>query len=304
MSTDPTIIKEYVDFLRRHRALAEGSIEVILRHVKPFLLQLGDQAEPSRLREVSPSVISRFVAARVESRERAGKRAVIFAMRSFLRYASMRGYVEPDLVDAVPRVPTYSLARLPRTLPWSDVLKVLKAIDRSTAIGSRDYAILLLFATYGLRIGEVARISLDDIDWRHDRLTIPQRKVDQALVLPLTEEVGKAVIAYVRKFRPQVAHRQVFLESKRPYRPFSTHRCGGLRMLVKKRLLRAGVDKRLAFPHAIRHSVASRMLQRGQPMKAIADVLGHASLHTTAIYAKVDIEHLREVALELPEVKP
>jgi len=122
--------------------------------------------------------------------------------------------------------------------------------------------------------------------------------------LPLTEEVGEAIITYVRESRPGVAHRQIFLELKRPHRPFSPKSCAGLRLVVKKRMLRAGVDARLAFPHALRHSLASRMLQQGQSMKAIADVLGHASLQSTAIYAKVDLEHLRGVALDLPEVRP
>ena len=304
MSTIPTIIDEYVDFLRRHRALAEDSIRVILRHVTPFLLHLGDQAQPSRLKEVSPGVVHRFVVARAESQKRTGKRAVCFAMRSFLRYASMRGYVGHDILDAVPRIPTYALAGLPRALPWADVMKILEAIGRSTVTGPRDYAILLLLATYGLRVGEVARMTLGDIDWRHDRLTIPHRKADVSLVLPLTPEVGEAMVTYLRESRPRVAHRQVFLGVKRPHRPFSTKNCAGLRVLVKKRMLRAGVDARLAFPHALRHSLASRMLQQGQPMKAIADVLGHASLQSTAIYAKVDIEHLRGVALDLPEVRP
>mgnify|MGYP000953390417 CR=1 FL=1 len=163
---------------------------------------------------------------------------------------------------------------------------------------------LLLLATYGLRVGEVARMSLDDIDWRHDRLTIPLRKADQSLVLPLTVEVGEAIITYVRETRPRVSHRQVFLEIRRPYRAFNAVACTGLRAIVKKWMLLAGIDESRAFPHALRHSLASRMLQQGQPMKAIADVLGHASLRTTAIYAKVDIDHLRGVALDLPEVRP
>jgi integrase len=214
----------------------------------------------------------------------------------------MRGYVGPDLVDAVPTIRAYSLASLPRGLCSEDVEKTLASVDRERPIGKRDYAALLLLATYGLRIGEVVRLRVEDIDWRRDRISFSQRKAGGPLVLPLTREVGEALITYLREARPAAAHPEVFLCAKGEPRPLGTH-CAGLRVRLKQYMACAGINRRMAIPHALRHSLASRLLEKDEPLEVIAGLLGQSSLWSTFTYAKADIDHLREVALDLPEVR-
>lgn len=297
MSTAP-ILSEYLEFLRHHRDLAEGTLAILQRHVEPFLEHLGDQ---KHLRDLTPAAVRQFVVKRSEPMGRTGKRAVCFATRSFLRFASMRGYTRADLVEAVPKIPVYSFARLPRALPWEEVLRIIQCAARATPIGKRDYAILLLLAHCGLRVGEVARLRLDDIDWRHENITLRRRKARRSLILPLTEEVGNALLDYLKHARPIAPHREIFLKRRRPHRPFISG--AGIRDVVQAYMRAAGVAGRCAVPHALRHSLASRLLQKGETMNTIADVLGHASLSATSIYTKIDIEQLREVALDVPVVK-
>ncbi|MFC2173080.1 site-specific integrase [Acidobacteriota bacterium] len=168
-------------------------------------------------------------------------------------------------------------------------------------MGKRDYALLLLLVTYGLRISDARGLCLDDIDWRHDRLSICQRKTGEPLLLPLTPEIGQALITYLREARPSTPHRQVFLTVRVPHRPFSSNRAPV--WIVRKYIDRANVSGIHRGPHVLRHSMASRLLQAGHPIKFIADLLGHRSIESTFIYTKVDVDHLREVALDLPEVQ-
>jgi site-specific recombinase XerD len=163
--------------------------------------------------------------------------------------------------------------------------------------------VLLLLATYGLRISEVVRLRLEDIDWRRDRISFSHRKASVPLVLPLTSEVGEALITYLREARPDAPHPEVFLRAKGQPCPLSIA-CAGLRLRVKQHMTRAGVSDRMAIPHALRHSLASRLLEKDEPLEVIAGLLGQSSLWSTFTYAKVDIDHLREVALDLPEVRP
>lgn len=302
MSTIPTLADEYAEFLRHHRGLAGSTIYNLLRHVEPFLLHLDALADATALQRATPGRVREFVAERAASVPRATKRGVCSSVRGFLRFASMRGYVAPDLVDAVPKIRVYSQASLPRGLRTQDVEKILATVDRETSIGKRDYAVLLLLATYGLRIGEVVRLRLDDIDWRRDRITFPHRKAGGPLVLPLIEEVGEAIITYLREARPTSAHPEVFLCASGQPRPLESAHCCGMRERIQGYMARAGVSGRIAVPHAFRHSLASRLLEKDEPLEVIAGLLGHGSLWSTFTYAKVDFEHLREVALDLPEV--
>lgn len=300
MSEAPGLLDEYVDFLRHHRGLADSTIHIHQRHVEPFLLHLGEKATAEGLHDVPPTAVHSFVLARAGPLQHSNKQALCGALRSFLRFSHMRGYVRGSLVDAVPTIRTYKLARLPRALPWDAITQILDSVDRTLPIGKRDYALILLLVTYGLRIGEAHQLRLDDIDWRHDRLSIRQRKVDVPLLLPLTVDVGEALITYLRDGRPSVMHREVFLSMHPPHRYAASSSLG---KVVRRLIKRAGISGKYRGPHVLRHSVASRLLQHGHSIKEIADLLGHRSIESTFIYTKIDIEHLREAALELPEVQ-
>ncbi len=301
MSTGPSLIDEYVEFLLHHRGLASRTVQHLRRHVEPFLCELGALNDAEALQRTTPGEIRRFIVERVESLPRTEKSAVCWSVRSFLRFASMRGYVRAELVEAVPIIRVYKLASLPRGISPEEVQRVLASIDRGTRIGKRDYAAVLLMTTYGLRIGEVVRLRLEDIDWRRDRISFHHRKAGDPLVLPLTAEVGEALITYLREGRPAVAHAEVFLRAKGTPCPMSTD-CSGLRSRLKMYMARVGIDGRKAIPHSLRHSLATRLLGEDEPLEVIAGLLGHRSLWSTFTYAKADIVHLREVALDLPEV--
>ncbi|MFA4948718.1 MAG: site-specific integrase [Candidatus Krumholzibacteriia bacterium] len=300
MEKESSLVAEYSDFLLHQQGLAEGTVRMWRHHVEPFLLHLGQQATANGLRKLSASTVCAFVVARATRLPRSGKKALCHALRSFLRYAHVRGYIDASLVEAVPTIPTYRLARLPRALPWDEVLRVLHGIDRTSLIGKRNHALLQLLVTYGLRIGEVRGLHLDDIDWRHDRLSIRHRKTRAPLLLPLTREVGDGLITYLREVRPITApYREIFLSIRSPHRPLCTR---GLAQIIRECIEHANVTGIHRGPHALRHSVASRLLQIGRPIKEIADLLGHRSLESTLAYTKIDVDHLREVALDLPGV--
>lgn len=215
--------------------------------------------------------------------------------RSFLRYLFWEGTVEVDLSRVVPTVPYWRLQSIPRHLPWEDVRALIESVDSSTPIGLRDKAVLVLIATLGLRSQEVCRLCLDDIRWRDSEIRLTQTKGRREHVLPLPQEVGEAISEYLIHGRPQTNLPNVFLKHQAPQGPISS-----AGKIVRKHLLRAKITAPSYGAHLLRHSLATRMVNQGAAIKQIADVLGHQSINTTAIYTKVDTRHLAEVALPFP----
>ena len=182
---------------------------------------------------------------------------------------------------------------LPLGPSWEDVRKLIEDAASDTAVDIRDRAILLLFAVYGLRAGEVANLRLEDLDWEHDRLTVRRPKPRRTQAYPLVPVVGQAIIRYLKKARPRCAFRELFLKTIAPVGPMTSN---GLYHVVADRIERLGIQAPRRGPHALRHACAEHLLARGLSLKEIADHLGHQSLDSTRIYAKVDIQGLREVA--------
>jgi site-specific recombinase XerD len=219
------------------------------------------------------------------------------ALRSFLRYARYRGEVKLDLAAAVPIVPNWSMSSIPRAIEVDQVRQLLASIDRNTAMGRRDYAILLLLARLGLRSSEVVFLELGEIDWKAGQLSV-RGKSGQRSDLPLPVEVGKAIAAYLRHGRPPCSSRRVFLRVKAPLGGFQGP-CG-VGSLVRHRLLRAGVEAPTYGAHQFRHGLATEMLRQGASLGEIGELLGHHNPETTKIYTKVDLEALRTLALPWP----
>jgi integrase len=182
-------------------------------------------------------------------------------------------------------------------LPWDTVLAFLQSIDRSTPMGRRDYAMFLLVVTYGLRACEVVSLTLDDIDWRADRLCVPRRKVRSPLVLPLTPEVGAAIVAYIRDGRPRLTYREVFLRERAPAGTLEPTVFGHV---FRGRIRSSGLTIPDLGPHCLRHSLAIHLLRQGLPLKSIGDLLGHRNAESTCVYLRLHVEDLRDVALDLP----
>jgi site-specific recombinase XerD len=220
-------------------------------------------------------------------------------MRRFLRFLHWANLNDLDLARFVPRTPCYRLAHLPRQLGWEDIRKAIDAIDPATPTGSRDRAILLLLATTGIRNKELRSLVLEDIRWRDAQVRIRRTKARRDRSVPLTQEAGKALADYVLRARPDCRSRRVFLVHLPPVRPIdgSTN----ISRIVRSALQRAGIV--LNGPigaHLIRHSLATHLVNRRRPINEIADLLGHRSIDTTAIYVKVAVSQLAEVALPFP----
>jgi integrase/recombinase XerD len=215
-------------------------------------------------------------------------------LRSLLRYLHLTGFTEKPLAQAVPRAAGWRLSSLPQPVEAGHVARLLLSCDRATVIGRRDLAILLLLARLGLRAGEVASLCLDDIDWRAGEVTI-RGKGSTSERLPLPHEAGEALVSYLRQGRPQAAFREVFVSMHAPLRPLSPI---AVTQVVATACKRAGIEPVRA--HRLRHTLASDLLRAGTPLAQIAPVLRHASVATTAIYAKVDREALRTLARPWP----
>lgn len=225
-------------------------------------------------------------------------------LRCFLRYLGMQGVVPTRLAAAVESPRLYRMSSTPPVLEEETVERLLAAVDRTTPLGKRDYAMLLLGVCYGLRPSDIRGLRLDAIRWREQRLVILQSKTQRPLELPLTAELDKALVDYLRNGRPTCEAREVFVRHKVPIAPYA--QTNNLWRVILRAFKTAGLEPppgQRGF-YLLRHTTATRMLDRGVSFDIISDVLGHSSVDTTRIYAKVDLKGLRSVALSVAEVCP
>jgi site-specific recombinase XerD len=289
-------VQAYEHYLREERALAESTIINYAPFVGQFLKDCFG-AGPIELSSLHAGDVVQFV--QRQGRHLHLKRAKLLttALRSFLQYARYRGEIGLDLATVVPCVANWSMPSIPRGIEPDQVRRLLNQIDRSTAVGKRDYAILLLLARLGLRAGEVAFLELEDIDWKNGSLSV-HGKSGRRTQLPLPKDVGEAIVAYLRHGRPRSTSRRVFLRARAPIRGFLTQCAVG--SIVRHAILRAGIEAPTTGAHQFRHGLATQMLRQGASLAQIGELLGHKSPETTKIYTKVDLEALRTLALPWP----
>jgi len=286
----------YKQYLLEVRALAQPTIINYVPFVRSFLEDRFGRGRVTLSRLCAGDVVG-FVQRQALRLHPKRAKLMTAALRSFLRYARYLGEVTLDLAAAVPIVANWSMTSIPRAISEDHVRQLLASIDRHTAIGRRDYAVVLLLARLGLRSGEVAFLELDDIDWQTGSLSV-RGKGAQRLELPLPAEVGGAIAAYLRHGRPPSSSRRVFLRAKAPICGFQG--ASGVGSIVRHSLRRAGIDAPTTGAHQFRHGLATRMLRQGASLSEIGEVLGHRHPQTTKIYAKVDLEALRSLALPWP----
>jgi integrase/recombinase XerD len=228
---------------------------------------------------------------------RASLQHTVAQLRSFLRWLGAQQRVPSGIHTQIDTPRVYRQERLPRALAWNTVSALLRSIARTTPLGRRDYAMLVLIATYGLRTSEVVALTLDDILWRRRALRIRRRKVEGALLLPLTDGVGAALLDYLQHGRPPQPTRLVFVRH-RP--PAGALKPTAVTEVFQARVRRSGLAIPFQGPHCLRHSLAVHLLRQGVSLKAIGDVLGHRSAESTCVYLRLAVEDLRGVALCLP----
>ena len=292
------ILDRYEKHLRSERGLTTATIINYLPFARKFLSDRFGEG-PFLLKVVRPCDISGFILrhARTMSCRRAQLMTTVF--RSFFRFLFQRGELQVDLAPSIPTVADWRLSTLPRYITAEEVIRVLGSCDRHTAMGRRDYALLLLLARLGLRAGEIVAMQLDDIDWRSGEILVRGKGLlyDR---MPLPVDVGQALAVYLRHDRPSSKTRRVFVCRKAPQRGFSGP--STVSTIVRRALDRAGLHPGFKGAHLLRHSLATSMIRSGASMSEIGEILRHRSPSTTEIYAKLDFEGLRSLAQPWPNL--
>ena len=295
-----SLLSGYDAWMRDLRGLAVTTRGERVTDAKRILDALGDRSDPDVLTSLEVCDIDAYVRARSAGLRRSSIKHVTGSLRIFMRYLYGIGATARDLSPSVTSPTMYAYEGIPSALHPEDVTKAL-AITRqdTTAAGIRDYAILQLLATYGLRAGEITALRLNDIDWNKDVLHVRHSKTGAHSSLPLLQEPGEALLSYLKHARPPTALREVFLCLSAPHRAFKDGSC--LYSVVRGRLRAADVTTPgKKGPHAFRHARAVSLLRAAVPPKAIGDILGHRSAQSTAAYLKLATEDLRAVALDAP----
>jgi integrase/recombinase XerD len=294
------ICEEYSRWMIGSRGLAQTTVLCRSNEVSRFLAWLGERAILEKLSILTPLDVDAYMKGRASSLRRISLKDVAGKMRSFLRWLYTTKRTTRDLSSTVIAPSIYAHEGIPCAIGTEDLKKVLAVTQGDhRAKGLRDYAILMLLSTYGVRAREIVSLRLDDVDWRKEVIRIRHSKTGATSYLPLMPEVGDAVLQYLQKSRPKTHFREVFIRCKAPFRPFTGST--GLHGLVHARLAAAGLNTTGKHgPHIFRHARAVSLLRAAVPMKQIGDLLGHRSADSTLAYLKLATEDLRSVAMEIP----
>ena len=293
-------VASYAEFLREDRGLAQKTISGLVRECTWFLEWYRGQSNSDSLLEMSIKDVDDYLLYRVPGLRRISRKGVCMRLRCFMRFVHSMGATRCDFSTSILAPTIYTDEAIPSALRPGEITTILEETrkDRSPK-GLRDYSILMLLSTYGLRAGEIARLRLDDIDWHADRLTVHHSKTNARTILPLMPAVGEALLAYLRQGRPETNLREIFIRARAPYCGFASG--SSLYTPIRRRIEQAGVHpagKR--GPHTFRHARAVSLLRGEVPPKIIGDLLGHRSTASTTPYLKLAVEDLRAVALEIP----
>jgi integrase/recombinase XerD len=288
------LIAEFRDYMRSERGLSPLTVYTRCLRIEDFLGRFC--SDPRTLRQMTIAEIDEAIAQKGSKDRctRASIRTYAYILRSFFRYAETQGWCGRGLAAGIlpPRV--YTGESLPAALTWDHVQRLCAGADGDARVQVRDRAILLLFAVYGLRVGEVRRLRLDDVDWDAETIRVTRSKPQLRIQLyPLVGVVGDAILQYLKTARPQSAAREMFLSLKAPIRPLGN---SAFWQIVNRRLRPFDLPLAHHGPHALRHACATHLLSQGLPIKEIGDHLGHRNPAATGVYAKVDLVGLRQVA--------
>jgi integrase/recombinase XerD len=288
-SAQERLLAAFGEYLRCERALAAATTGAYLARARRFLAGLGGSLDG-----LTAGDVTRAVLAEAETVSAGSAQYFVAALRAFLRFCYLDGHTAADLAWAAQAVTGRRRSALPKGISRADARALLASCDRRRALGRRDYAVLVTLLRLGLRAGEAAALTLDDIDWRAAEVTV-HGKGSRDERLPLPADVGEAIAAYLVRGRPASGHRQVFLRATPPAGPLSRT---GISDIVRRACARAGAPQIGA--HRLRHTAACQMAEAGAPLSEIGQVLRHRSLESTANYARVGVAELRTLALAWP----
>jgi len=290
------LVDGFRDWMHKHRGVTETTLRIYERYLREALGVLGE--DPSRY---DADGLRAFVvdSSRIGGRSRT--KLAITTLRMFVRYLVGTGQCAAGLGDAIPVVAGWRRAALPRYLPASDIDRMLAACDPDSGIGLRDRAIILLLCRVGFRAGDVMGLRCDDIDWPGGTIRV-SGKSRRSIRLPLLQEVGDAMLDYLQHARPRADFEQFFLRARAPWGPLAAY--SSIARIVRRAIIRGGVQAPGYGTHMLRHSAAREMLDQGASLTAIGVMLRHQSIETTAQYAKVDVTLLQQVAQPWTEVFP
>jgi len=288
--------RAFAEYLAKERGVCDATIDNYLHEIGRFLAHrcARPPLSPSRIRAKD---VNAFVLRRARQVGPRRAKLTVTALRSFCQFLRFRGDLTQDLSGAILTVPNWRLTSVPPSLTPHEVRRLLRRCDQRTATGQRNFTILLILARLGLRASEIMLMTLDDIDWEAGEFVV-RGKGSRYEHLPLPRDVGEAVAAYLRRWRPRCATRRLFVRLKAPIRAFSTYEA--VSSIVKRALARAGLRPPKRGAHLLRFTLATNLLRRGGSLAEVAEILRHRHPDTTALYAKVDLHALRTVAPRWP----
>lgn len=292
---DSSLFVEFCHWMRSHRGTSDATLYNYSHSIRDLLNCFGD--DPGRF---NAQILRQFVLEKSQKSGWAAAKTCTTALRMFVRFMIANGKCADTLDGAIPVLAHWRLSSLPRYLQPEEVERVISSCNLNTSVGKRDRAILLLLARLGLRAGDIVQLRLGDIDWENATLQVSGKSRRQVR-LPLTQEIGDAIIDYLLHARPRTDVDELFIRSRAPFRAFASHHA--VSVVVTYAMRRAGVTcQSRGAAHVLRHSAATSMLRQGTSLQDIATILRHHSIETTQIYAKVDVNALQQIAQPWPEV--
>lgn len=286
------LIEDFAEFCDNERGLSSATVNNYCWHIRHFLSWWNERCLP--FCDVSIRDVDAYLSLKgAHHWTRVSIVSCAKGLRAFFLHAELRTWCRTGIAEAIQNPRIFRQESLPGGPAWKDVQRLISSTEGDRPDDIRDRCMLMFFAIYGLRSGEVAKLRLEDFDWEHEILTVWRPKQRRTQQYPLLQEVGHAVIRYLREVRPACVNREVFLTLKAPFRPLSA---GSMHHLTQKRFAQLEIVSPRRGPHSLRHACATWLLSEGFSLKEIGDHLGHRSSFATQTYAKVDISGLREVA--------
>jgi integrase/recombinase XerD len=288
-----SMLAEFSSFMKNDRGLSPTTVQYRCNSVRPFLEQMleGERS----LKTITVPDVDSLIAQKANKHRyaRISIRSYASSLRSFFRYAEMRGWCHVGIAGSIMAPRVFQHETLPSGPSWNIVQEILDVTAGEHPTEIRDHALLMLFAIFGVRSREVARLQFSDIDWDRDRIIFTRSKGARRDEFPLPQTVGAAIIRYIKEARPNSSLREIFLTRHAPIGPLSG---GAIWFAVSRRLRERAPLLRHFGPHSLRHACATRLINQGLSLKEVGDHLGHRDPEVTRIYAKVDLLRLREVA--------